>query len=129
MGIKKSNKIKFKRTLCFDLDNTLCKTKGSKYEKSVPIKNKIKYVNSLYNKNYYILIFTARYMGKFKGNKSKVLSYGYKKTLKQITDWGLKFNKLEMGKPSYDYIIDDKSIFFKNNWIKEMNKILNEINR
>lgn len=68
-------------------------------------------------------------MGKFKGNKSKVLSYGYKKTFKQITDWGLKFNRLEMGKPSYDYIIDDKSIFFTNNWIKEMNKILNEINK
>ena len=65
-------------------------------------------------------------MGKFKGNRSKVLNYGYNKTFKQITNWGLKFNKLEMGKPSYDYIIDDKSIFFKNNWLKKMNKILNE---
>ena len=29
---------------------------------------------------------------------------------------GIKYNKLLMGKPSYDLIIDDKSIFFNKNW-------------
>ena len=35
----------------------------------------------------------------------------YKETIKK---WGVKYHKLIMGKPSYDLIIDDKSIFFKN---------------
>ena len=122
----KNNKNNFKKIICFDLDNTLCNTAGSDYENSKPIKNKIKFVNSLYDQNYYILIFTARYMGKFKGKRSKVVSFGYKKTLSQIKSWGLKFNSLEMGKPSYDYIIDDKCIFFKKNWIKKINHLLNE---
>ena len=85
MGTEKSNKINnFKKHLCFDLDNTLCRTKGSDYKNSKPLKYKIKFVNFLYEKNYYIIIFTARYMGKFKGNRSKVISFGYKKTLNQL---------------------------------------------
>ena len=67
-------------------------------------------------------------MGKFKGQRSKVVSFGYKKTLSQIKSWGLKFNSLEMGKPSYDYIIDDKCIFFKKNWTKGINNLLNKKN-
>lgn len=127
MGIKKSAEvINYKKHLCFDLDNTLCVTRGSDYQNSKPIIKKIKFVNDLYNNGFFILIFTARYMGRFKENKSKVISYGYKKTHNQLCKWGLKFHKLEMGKPSYDYIVDDKSIFFKKNWIKELsNKLKN----
>ena len=33
----KKNKIK-KKIFCFDIDNTICKTSGSNYEKSLPIK-------------------------------------------------------------------------------------------
>ena len=31
------------------------------------------------------------------------------KTFKQLKNWGLQFDELLMGKPSYDYFIDDKS--------------------
>ena len=53
---------KFK-TLCFDLDNTLCVTKGSDYKNSKPKRN-AKLVNKLYDKGYTIKIYTARYMGR-----------------------------------------------------------------
>ena len=29
-----------------------------------------------------------------------------------------------MGKPTYDIFIDDKALGFKNNWVKDLNKIL-----
>ena len=65
---------KFK-TLCFDLDNTLCKTKGNDYDNSKPKKNAINLVNKLYRKGYTIKIYTARYMGrsndKLKNKRSK----------------------------------------------------------
>ena len=125
VGIKKSSKIKkFTKSLCFDLDNTLCKTKGSDYLNAKPIIKNIKFVNELYDKGFYILIFTARHMGKFKGKRSKAIAYGFQNTNKQIKKWGLKFHKLELGKPSFDYIIDDKSIFYKKNWINELKLIL-----
>ena len=128
MGIKKTAEVKsYKKLLCFDLDNTLCLTRGSDYENSRPIIKNIKFVNNLYDNGFYILIFTARYMGRFNENKSKVVSYGYRKTHKQLCKWGLMFHKLEMGKPSYDYIVDDKSIFYKKNWTKELrNKLKNK---
>ena len=41
---------------------------------------------------------------------------GFQFTKKQLKKWGVKYHKLIMGKPSYDLIIDDKSIFFKKKW-------------
>ena len=52
------------------------------------------------------------------------ITTGFQNTNKQIKKWGLKFHKLELGKPSFDYIIDDKSIFYKKNWINELKLIL-----
>ena len=46
--MKLKNKIKIK-TLCFDLDNTICVTKNNLYKKSKPIKQAIEIVNKLYN--------------------------------------------------------------------------------
>ena len=34
-----------------------------------------------------------------------------------------KFNKLILGKPSYDIFIDDKSLGFKKNWMGDLKKL------
>ena len=58
MGIKKTAEVKsYKKLLCFDLDNTLCLTRGSDYENSRPIIKNIKFVNNLYDNGFYILIY------------------------------------------------------------------------
>ena len=49
-----------KKVICFDIDGVICKTKGNNYKKSKPIKSSIKAINSL-KKNFYIIIFTARF--------------------------------------------------------------------
>ena len=113
--------MKKKLIICFDIDNTICKTKGNVYSKSVPYKNKIKFINSLYDKGYYIKIFTSRYMGRNKENIKKVYKQGYEKTIKQLLKWELKFHELIMGKPSFDILVDDKSLFYKRNWIQNLN--------
>ena len=51
------------RTLCFDLDNTICKTKGNIYKKSKPINQVVKIINKLYDEGNIIKIYTARFMG------------------------------------------------------------------
>lgn len=85
----------------FDLDNTLCLTNGNDYKNSIPIKERINYVNKLKSDGNTITIWTAR------GSRSGV---DYKDlTIKQLTEWNVIYDKLLLGKPDYDIYIDDKS--------------------
>ena len=115
------------KILCFDLDNTICKTVRNFYKKSTPYKSKISLINALYKKGYEIKIFTSRFMGRNNDNQKKAIKSGYFFTKKQLDSWGLKYHKLILGKPSYDVLIDDKSLFFKKNWSKYLlNKLKNK---
>ena len=109
------------KTFCFDLDNTICKTREGKYEKSQPIKKAINLINNLYKNGHIIKIFTARYMGRnndYIKNKRKI----YLKIKNQIDIWGLKYNKLIISKPSADIYIDDKSYGYNKSWIVNFKK-------
>ena len=86
----------------------------------VVIFEKIELINNLYDQGHYIIIFTARYMGRNKENILLAKKQGYKFTLNQLKKWGLKFNKLIFGKPSFDLVVDDRSIFFKKSWFKKI---------
>ncbi len=113
-----------KKIYCFDIDGVICKTNGNNYDKSKPNTKAIKIINKLFEQDNTIKIFTARHMTKFKGNIKKVNKFGFKKTKKQLEKWNVKFHKLIMGKPSYDIIVDDKSLGFKRNWIKNLDKLI-----
>ena len=62
-------KLKYRKKICFDIDNTICWTQKNNYTKSKPNKNAIKKINQLFDKGYYIIIFTSRFMGR---NNEKV---------------------------------------------------------
>ena len=114
------------KIICFDIDNVICKTNTTKnYSKSVPIKKNIKVINEAYNNGFNIILYTARYMGRYNGNVSKVKKHIKPFTLKQLKKWGVKYHKIYFGKPSFDLFIDDKSLFFKRNWSKLLKKKLN----
>ena len=117
------SKIK-KKIICIDLDNTICLTNGSDYKKSKPIKKNIKIINKLFFNGHYIKIFTSRYMGSSKENISKAKKRGYKFTHNQLVKWNVRFNKLIMGKPTYDIFIDDKALGFKKNWSSTIEKMI-----
>ena len=57
-----------KKLFCFDIDNTICITKGKKYSKSKPIKEVVNLINKLYSEGHVIKIFTSRYMGRNNDN-------------------------------------------------------------
>ena len=111
-----------KKIICFDIDNVICKTQTNEYSKSKPKKNVIKLINKLYDEGYYIKILTARYSGRFDDDFKKVKSHGYEKTLKQLKSWRLKFHKLYMTKPSFDFYVDDKSYNFNKEWTNYVKK-------
>jgi hypothetical protein len=114
---------KQKQIICFDIDNTICKTpKDNNYSKSIPNKKVIHLINSLYNRGFIIKIFTARYMGRFNDDYQKTFEYGYKKTLNQMKKWKINFHSLHMGKPKIDLLIDDRAINASGNWIGKLKK-------
>jgi len=116
-----------KKILCFDIDNVICHTKKSDYKNSKPIKKNIKFINNLFSRGFYIKIFTARFMGRNNQNIIKAKKQGYKFTQNQLKKWGVKYNKIIFGKPSYDIFVDDKAYGFKKNWIQDLKKINNSI--
>ena len=91
-----------------DLDNTLCLNEKSDYANSKPIPERIRYVNDLKTQGHTITIWTAR------GATSGIDHYEL--TIKQLEEWGVNYDKLLMGKPSYDVYIDDKSFNVDSFW-------------
>jgi len=105
-----------KKVFCFDLDNVICVTKNNNYKKSLPLIKNIKIINQLYHKGHIIKIFTARYMGRSNDNKITAKKLASNLTKKQLKEWGVNYNKLIFGKPSYDIFVDDKNLCYKKNW-------------
>ena len=61
-------------------------------------------------------------MGRNKENIIKAKKQRYKITLKQLKKWDVKYHKLIFGNSSSDLFIDDKALFFKDNWYKFIDK-------
>ena len=112
------------KILCFDLDGVICKTKNADYANSTPIKKNIRAINILQNKGYIIKIFTARFMGRSKEDSRIASKKGLKLTSNQLNKWGLKYDELIMGKPTYDLFVDDKTLNFNKNWPEQLFKKL-----
>jgi len=112
-----------KKIICFDIDGVLCSTKKNFYKKSKPKKKNILVVNNLYNKGFYIKIFTSRFMGRSNENIIVAKKKASLLTKKQLKKWGVKYNKLIFGKPSFDLYIDDKSLYFDKNWAAKISKL------
>jgi histidinol phosphatase-like enzyme len=84
-----------------DIDGTICKTKGSDYENSKPIKERIQKMNELFDEGHEIHYWTAR------GGNSGINWAVH--TKEQFAKWGVKYTTLAMKKPVYDIWIDDKA--------------------
>lgn len=111
-----TNKKKYKKVFCFDFDGVIAKTKKNHYSTSLPKKKNISVINLLYKNGYYIKIYTARFMGRTNDNSIAAKKLASDITLKQLKNWKVKYHKVYFGKPSFDFFVDDKSIFYKKNW-------------
>jgi len=113
--MQKNQITKSKKIFIFDIDNTICYTKKKNYSLAKPKKKIIKLINLLKTKGHVIKLFTSRYMGRHNDNFKLVKKKYYRKTLNQVKKWKIDFDVLLMGKPSYDYFIDDKALNPKKN--------------
>ncbi len=94
-----------------DIDGTICdKLEHQEYESSVPKRDRILAINKLYDEGHYIVYLTARGMGRY-SNDSKLAEAHFRYiTELQLKEWGCKYHKLFLGKPSGDVYIDDKGM-------------------
>lgn len=97
------------KTYVFDIDGTVCTSvNDGDYLKANPYVNRIKKINELYEQGANIIFHTARGMGRHNNNAVKAQKEFYDLTVKQLDMWGIKYNRLFMGKPSGDIYVDDK---------------------
>ncbi len=87
---------------CFDLDGTLCTNTEGDYEEALPFSERIQLVNKLFDEGNEITIFTAR--GSETGIDWQELTH------RQLKFWGLKYNRLILGKPFAHKYIDDRGM-------------------
>jgi len=98
------------KKIIVDIDETICITPESRdYSLAKPIKDRIEKINKMYDQGVHVTYWTAR------GTETGIDWTSV--TLNQMKDWGVKYNLVKLGKPSYDLFICDKAInaedFFK----------------
>jgi len=98
--------------ICFDIDGVLCDQMDGNYEDAQPHMGMISLLNRLYDRGYRIILFTSRFMGRVHGNREEAERIGRTFTERQLAAWGVRYHELWMGKPRYDYVIDDRSVFY-----------------
>jgi histidinol phosphatase-like enzyme len=100
------------KTICFDLDGVICSQTPSEYDKAEPNAAMIAMINRFHDEGYRIIIHTARFMSRAGGDPARARELGDAFTRAQLEGWGLKFDELYLGKPSYDLLVDDRAAFF-----------------
>jgi hypothetical protein len=99
-------------TICFDIDGVLCDQVEGNYEDAQPHVAMIDLLNRLYDRGYRIVLHTSRFMGRAKGDRKEAERIGREFTERQLAGWGVRYHELWMGKPRFDYVIDDRSVFY-----------------
>ena len=102
----------FVMIICFDIDGVLCDQVEGNYQDARPNRSMIELLNRLYDRGHRILLYTSRFMGRSNGNREEAERIGRSFTETQLAGWGIRYHELWMGKPRYDVVIDDRSVFY-----------------
>ncbi len=98
------------KKLIVDCDGVIAgKDHGGDYSKAPPLKHGIEQVNKLYDMGYIIILYTARYGERRKGNLHEMYEAGYREWTDWLEENGVKYHHAYMGKPAGVMYIDDKA--------------------
>ena len=97
-------------TLIVDCDGVIAdKSVAGNYAEAGPLTYGIGQVNKLYEMGYTIVLYTARYGDREKGNIHLQYERGYKEWIDWLEKHGVKYHHAFMGKPAGAIYIDDKA--------------------
>lgn len=87
------------KLICVDMDGTLCKGESWGHGYSEPYRDRIEFINNLYNNGANLIIYTARFPEM------------YAKTAAWLTKYGVRYHGIAMGKkPGATIYIDDRAL-------------------
>lgn len=95
---------------CFDIDGTICSQTDGNYETAIPMSSRIDQVNALYDSGHTIYLLTARGMTRANNSVNTAYKLMHAFTEQQLSNWGVRYHGLFLGKPKADYYIDDKAM-------------------
>ena len=98
------------KTFVLDIDGTICHSVAGEYENAMPMKERIEFINLLFEQGNTIHIMTARGMGSSGNNVDEAKEKWFLFTESQLRSWGVKYHQLFFGKPAGDAYVDDKAI-------------------
>lgn len=98
-----------KKTWVWDIDGTICTETGGNYHLCEPFPEAIEKLNRLHDRGDDVILHTARGMKRFNNDVALVYQNLYELTKKQLETWGVRYDKLIMGKP-YGTLVDSDAI-------------------
>jgi len=105
-----------KKIIAIDIDGVITlEDLGAEFDKAVPNPEAIRLINKLYDEGNTIVLWTAR--GKFRHKDV------WNITKQQLHRWGVKYHILNIDKPTYDVIIDDKAFNSVKKYVEERGSI------
>jgi hypothetical protein len=93
------------KTLCLDIDHTLCLSLGpERYSEATPVVGAKETLNLLRDEGWVIVLDTARHFNH------------WKTTVEWLMQHGFEYDQIVFGKPPARYYIDDRAIVFEGDW-------------
>lgn len=99
-----------KRTLVFDIDDTISVHHNRDYPNAKPIQPVIDKINKLKGMGYYIKLYTARGQNSCNGDIQLIRKRNEPVLRKWLEEHGVLYDELLFGKPLADWYIDDKAM-------------------
>jgi capsule biosynthesis phosphatase len=99
-----------KKTIVFDVDDTILTTKNRDYENSQPKTEVVKGLKALKKEGWYIILQTARGMGRSGGDIESVREQVTQEIVSFCEKFDVPYDMLLLGKPWAAYYVDDKAM-------------------
>jgi len=99
-----------KKTIVFDVDDTILITVNRDYENSRPKMEVITGMRAMKEAGWTIILHTARGMGRSNGNIESVRQEVIEEIEKFCTKYDVPYDSIQIGKPWAAHYVDDKAV-------------------
>lgn len=99
------------RTVCIDLDGTLCRSMVGDYAAAVPVPGAREALRQLRRDGWTVLIHTARHFNHWTTTRDWLEQHGF------------EYDQIVYGKPPARFYVDDRAIPFEGDWTQTCKRL------